>query len=201
MATKPTDRFDSLPDDLLRTGAHRAAPKRGAGWIAFAWAALATGVLVAVGLSGLAVIRGTIDLPFATPRMTGGPAITPTSTPSPTSTLSPTSTPSPTIQAKIDPALAITVLNGTTTKGLATATGNYLVKQGWTGASAKIGSRTNAPTSNVTKTVVYYGAAANEAAARAMVLSLKIGEIRLSQAYPGSPITVLLGSDYLPPAG
>ena len=195
MATKPTDRFDSLPDDLLRTGAHRAAPKRGGGWIAFAWAALATGVLVAVGLFGLAVIRGTIELPFAAPSMTGGPALTPTSTPSPAST------PSPTIHAKIDPALAITVLNGTTTKGLATATGNDLVKQGWTGASAKIGSRTNAPTSNVTKTVVYYGAAANEAAARAMVLSLKIGEIRLSQAYPGSPITVLLGSDYLPPAG
>ena len=195
MATKPTDRFDSLPDDLLRTGAHRAAPKRGGGWIAFAWAALATGVLVTVGLFGLAVIRGTIELPFAAPSRTGGPVLTPTSAPSRTST------PSPTIQAKIDPALAITVLNGTTTKGLATATGNDLVKQGWTGASAKIGSRTNAPTSNVTKTVVYYGAAANEAAARAMVLSLKIGEIRLSQAYPGSPITVLLGSDYAPPAG
>lgn len=195
MATQPTDRFDSLPDDLLRTGAHRAAPKRGGGWIAFAWAALATGVLVAAGLFGLAVVRGTVDLPLAAPSMTGGPASKPTSTPTSTPT------PSPAIQAKINPALPITVLNGTTTKGLATAAGNDLVRQGWTGASAQIGSRANAATSNVTKTVVYYGAAANEAAARAMVLSLKVGEIRLSQTYPGAPITVVLGSDYVPPAG
>ncbi len=189
MANTSTDRFDSVPDDLLRTGAHRSAPQRGRGWIAFAWAALATGVLVAAGLFGLAVIRGTIDLPFAT--------ATATAKASPT----PTPTPTPTITPKIDPALAITVLNGTTTKGLATAAGNDLVKQGWAGASEQIGSRTNAGSTDITKTVVYYGDAANEPAARAMVLSLKIGEIRLSAAYPGSPITVVLGSDYKLPAG
>jgi hypothetical protein len=93
------------------------------------------------------------------------------------------------------------VLNGTTTRALATSAGNDLVKQGWAGASEKIGSRTNASSSDITKTVVYYSDAANEAAARAMVLSLKIGEIRLSTAYPGSPITVVLGSDYKLPAG
>ena len=187
MATKSTDRFDRVPDDLLRTGAHRSAPKRGRGWIPFAWAALATGVLVAAGLFGLAVIRGTIELPFATPSATA------TSTPPPT--------PTPTSEAKINPALAITVLNGTKTKGLATAAGNDLVKQGWAGASEQIGSRTNAGSTDVTKTVVYYGDAANEGAARAMVLSLKIGEIRLSAAYTGSPLTVVLGSDYVLPAG
>ncbi|MHC5797534.1 LytR C-terminal domain-containing protein [Lacisediminihabitans sp. FW035] len=187
MATKSTDRFDSVPDDLLRTGAHRSAPRKGRGWIAFAWAALATGVLVAAGLFGLAVIRGTIELPFAAP--------------STTSTPSPTPTPTPTTEAKINPALAITVLNGTKTKGLATAAGNNLVTQGWAGASEQIGSRTNAASSNITKTMVYYSDAANEGAARAMVLSLKVGEIQLSQAYPGSPITVVLGSDYVPPAG
>jgi hypothetical protein len=187
MATKPTDRFDSVPDDLLRTGAHRAVPKRGRGWIAFAWAALATGVLVAAGLFGLAVIRGTIDLPFTPPSGSASPR--------------PSATPSPTAEAKINPALAITVLNGTTTKGLASAAGDNLVKQGWTGASSTIGSRTNAGSSDVAKTVVYYADAANETAARAMVLSLKIGEIRLSTAYPDSPITVLLGRDYVLPVG
>lgn len=189
MATKSTDRFDSVPDDLLRTGAHRAAPKAGRGWIAFAWAALATGVLVAAGLFGLAVIRGTIELPFATPSATG------------TGTPAPTPTPTPTVEAKINPALAITVLNGTKTKGLAAKAGDDLVKQGWAGASEQIGSRTNAASSDITKTIVYYGDAANEGAARAMVQSLKIGTIQLSQAYPGSPITVVLGSDYVPPAG
>jgi hypothetical protein len=187
MATTPPDRFDSVPDDLLRIGAHRSASTRGRGWIAFAWAALATGVLVAAGLYGLAVIRGTIDLPFAAQSAPASDA--------------PSPTPTPTIVAKIDPALPITVLNGTTRAGLATAAGDDLVKQGWTGASAQVGSRTNAGATNITATVVYYGAAANEAAARAMVLSLKTGEIRLSPAYPGSPITVVLGSDYVLPAG
>jgi hypothetical protein len=93
------------------------------------------------------------------------------------------------------------VLNGTITKGLATAAGNNLVKQGWAGASEQIGSRTNASSTNIAKTVVYYGKAANEDAARAMVRSLKIGEIRLSTAYPESKITVVLGSDYVLPAG
>lgn len=188
MATNPTDRFDSVPDDLLRTGAHRSAPRRGRGWIAFAWAALATGVLVAAGLFGLAVIRGTIDLPFAAPSATATGPIS--STPSVT----------PTVEAKIDPALSITILNGTTTKGLANTVGNDLVKQGWAGASEQLGSRTNTASPNITKTVVYYGDAKNESAARAMLLSLKIGEIRLSAAYPGSPITVVLGSDYVLPA-
>ena len=190
MANKPTDRFDSVPDDLLRTGAHRAAPKRGRGWFAFAWAALATGVLVAAGLFGLAVIRGTVDLPFATLSSSASATARPSPTPSST----------PTIEAKIDPTLAITVLNGTKTKGLASSAGNNLVAQGWTGASEGIGSRTNASSSDIVKTVVYYGDAAHAAAARAMVLSLKIGEARLSSAYPGSPITVVLGSDYVLPA-
>ncbi len=191
MATKSTDRFDSVPDDLLRTGAHRSAPKRGRGWIAFAWAALATGVLVAAGLFGLAVIRGTIELPFATASARASTTASASAAPSPT----------PTIETKINPALAITILNGTKTKGLAAAAGDNLVKQGWRGAAPDIGSRTNAGTSDITKTVVYYADAANESAARAMVLSLKIGEIRLSPAFPGSPITVVIGSDYVLPAG
>jgi hypothetical protein len=52
----------------------------------------------------------------------------------------------------------------------------------------------------VDKTVVYYSDPANEGAARALVASLKVGEVRLSKDYPASPITVLLGSDYRPGA-
>ena len=198
MATQSTDRFDIVPDDLLRTGAHRAAPKAGRGWIAFAWAALATGVLVAAGLFGLAVIRGTIDLPFISP--SAGATVAPTSTSTPTPTPTSTATPTPTAEAKINPALAITVLNGTKTKGLAATVGDNLLKQGWSGASSGIGTRGNASSSDITKTVVYYGDAANVSAARAMVVSLKVGELRFSPEFPKSPITVVVGSDYVPPA-
>lgn len=182
MATYQKDRFDSVPDDLLRTGAHRGPAKKGAGWIAFAWAALATGVLVAAGLLGLAIINGTLATSF--PFLGGGTSQTPTPTPTPTAS------------PKLDPSVPITILNGTPTNGLANTVGDNLVKQGWNGASANIGSRANAADRNITETFVYYSDPANEAAARALVLSLKVGEIRLSSVYTASPLTVVVGTDY-----
>jgi hypothetical protein len=189
MATYAKDRFDDVPDDLLRTGAHRGPARRGRGWIGFAWAALATGILVGAGLFGLAVLRGTVEIPFLS-----------TASASPSTSAAPSVTPTPTVTPLINPDLAITVLNGTTTKGLANAAGDNLVKQGWTGASLTKGTRSNTATPTITKTVVYYGDAANEAAAKAMVLSLKVGSAELSTAYPNSPLTVVLGTDYVLPA-
>ena len=183
MATYPQDRFDSVPDDLLRSGAHRGSAQKGHGWVVFAGAALATGALIVAGLIGLAVIRGTIELPFFAAGKTSAPTLT----------SKPTAVPS------INPALSITILNGTETNGLQKAAGDNLVKQGWAGASADTGSRANAATRNLTKTLVYYSDPANEGAARALVVSLKVGDIRLSGAYPQSPLTVVLGSDYVAP--
>jgi len=184
MATYQKDRFDSVPDDLLRTGAHRGPAKKGRGWIAFAWAALATGILVAGGLFGLAVVNGKIaDIPFF------APAATASATPSAT----------PTVEPKLDPAIAITILNGTNTTGLADKVGDELVKQGWAGAAEPTGTRANASTHDIKQTVVYYGDPANEAAAKALVLSLKVGTIQLSDAYPQSPLVVVLGSDFPTP--
>jgi hypothetical protein len=187
MATFPKDRFDSVPDDLLRTGAHRGPKRPGSGWIAFAWAALATGILVVLGLLGLAVINGKLDLPFSTISESPSPSVT--------------VTPTPTVSPKIDPSLEITILNGTNTTGLAGSTGDYLVTKGWAGASADAGTRTNASTKDIKTTVVYYNLAANEAAAKAMVESLGVGTIELSTAYADSPITVVLGADFTLPAG
>ncbi|MET4781285.1 LytR C-terminal domain-containing protein [Glaciihabitans sp. UYNi722] len=186
MATYPKDRFDSVPDDLLRTGAHRGPARKGRGWIAFAWAALATGVLVAGGLYGLSVVTGRIDLPFAA---------------APSKSSMPTPSVSPTAEAKLNPTIAITVLNGTSTAGLAVGAGNNLVTQGWGGASPDIGTRASASSTTIKKTIVYYSDPANEGAARALVLSLKVGDVALSDAYTEAPLTVVLGSDYVLPAG
>jgi hypothetical protein len=183
MATYLKDRFDSVPDDLLRAGAHRGPKRAGAGWIAFAWAALATGVLVAAGLFGLWTLRGSDSLPFL-------PQASSSASASPTPSVAPTTTP------KLDPKVAISILNGTKTVGLAGATGDYLVKQGWLGAAADIGSRSNADATDVKTTVVYYAAAADEAAARAMIQTLKVGTIQLSTAFPASPITIVIGADF-----
>src|SRR6185312_5173259 len=173
MANYPKDRFDSVPDDLLRTGAHRAPAKRGRGWIGFGWAAFATLVLVAAGLYGLAVVRGSIQLPFQA------------------------QSPTPSASPKLDPTVPITVLNGTTTQGLATKVGDYLVTKGWTGAGVDVGTRANASSSTIDKTVVYYKAAADEGAARALVQTLGVGAIRLTTDF-NDRITVVIGSDYKP---
>ena len=186
MATHPHDRFDDIPDELLRVGAHRAPAKKGRGWIGFGWAVLATVVLTAGGLVGLAAINNNInfDLPF----LQGGSTAAPTSTPTPT----------PAVEPKLDPDVALTILNGTPTPGLATQVGDALVAQGWKGAAEGIGSRANAATRDLAKTVVYYSEPNYESAARGIVLALKTGEIRLSSDYPASAITIVIGSDYKP---
>lgn len=184
MATYPKDSFDELPPDLLRVGSHRAPAKKGRGWIGFGWAVLATVLLTTVGLVGLAALNDKInfDLPF----FQAGE--TPTPTPTPTPTAAPT----------VDPAVPLSILNGTPTPGLATQVGEALVAQGWGGAAEGIGSRANAAVRDIEKTVVYYSDPAYEGAARGLVLALGTGDIRLSTDYPASTITIVIGADYKP---
>lgn len=184
MATHPHDRFDDIPDELQRVGAHRAPAKKGRGWIGFGWAALATIVLTAAGLFGLAAVNNSIsfDLPFFQAE------VTPTPTP----------TAIPTAEPKLDPDAPLTILNGTPTPGLATQVGDALLAQGWNGAAEGVGSRANAGSRDLEKTVVYYSDPSYEGAARGIVLALKTGEIRLSTDYPASVITIVIGADYKP---
>lgn len=183
MANFPQDRFDSVPEDLLRVGAHRAPAKKGRGWIGFAWAAFATLVLVVVALYALSVMTDRIHLPFQ------AQSAAPSASPTPTS--------APTTAPKLDATVPITVLNGTATPGLATQVGDYLVKQGWGGASMDLGTRANASSDKIDKTIVYYKDAADEGAARALVESLKVGDVKLSADF-NDRITVVLGTDYKP---
>ena len=189
MAIYPHDRFDELPDDLLRRGAHRAPPRKGRGWIALLWAVVATVVLIAGGLTVLSLITNRGN-PFTSQYV---------ATPSASSQRH-SSRALPTAEPKLDPDIPLTILNGTTTAQLANQVGDKLVAEGWNGAEEGIGSRLNASENTVDKTVVFYSDPANEGAARALVASLKVGEVRLSNDYPASPITVLLGSDYKPGA-
>jgi cell division septation protein DedD len=178
MANKyPKDRFDVVPDDISRVGAHRTPPKKGRGWIAFGWAALATVILVAIGVVGLLLLNGNLNF-----KDSG--ATTPTATASPTPTITPT----------VNPALNVTVLNGTTESGLATSLANTLTAAGWKVTTG------NASASNITSTVVYYSNAANEAAALGVVKSIPGATIELTQTFAetGADLTVVVGSDYKP---
>ncbi|MBH0023471.1 LytR C-terminal domain-containing protein [Salinibacterium sp. SWN248] len=189
MASYPKDRFDELPDDVDRIGAHRGPRRRGRGWIGFAWALLATGVLVFGGLFALSqYLDDDLGIPFfATPEE----AVV---TPEPTETVPPVTDP-----AAIDPerALTIDVLNGTPESGLQTTVFDELTAAGWpTGSAAPASAR------DIEDTYIYYSNPDDEDVAAGLVAAIGRGEIRLVEEdiFPGAELTVVLGTDYITPA-
>src|SRR5689334_16419557 len=106
MASYPKDRFDELPEDLERVGAHRSPKKKGGGWIGFAWAALATIVLIFGGGFVLTRYMG-VDLGLSSifPE-----PVAETPTPTPTPTADPLTDPTTIAPDRV---LVINVLNGT----------------------------------------------------------------------------------------
>ncbi|MFC6357038.1 LytR C-terminal domain-containing protein [Luethyella okanaganae] len=178
----PKDRFDDVPENIERVGAHRAPRRRGRGWIAFVWATVATIVLVGIGVVGLFVLNDRLS--FGT---SGGQSV-PQQAESPTPTAPPT----------LDPSLTVTVLNGTTTAGIAGTVGDLLASQGWT-----VAARSNASTEDIVETLVYYADPAHEGAARGVAAALPGAGVTLSADFKdsGANLVVVVGSDYVPPAG
>lgn len=192
MATTSRDRFDDIPDELVRVGAHRAPAKRGVGWIRFAWAALATGVLVLGGLYGLSLVYPSIS--FELPDLGGGVAA-PGESSAPEPEVTPITDP-----ALVDPALAlsISVLNGSPTDGLQQVAADQIELAGWGKPSAAVAGERDEEV-----TVIYYNGAEYEAIALglAQLLGTDPANIRNSDFYLGAPVTIVLGADYVPPAG
>jgi len=175
MAQKfPRDRFDSIPHGIDRVGAHRAPARRGAKWIRFGWAALATVVLAGIGIAGVMIFNDRLNVSG------GDPGATPSA--------SPVATAEPTI-APID----VTVLNGTATEGLAATAAATLTAGGVT-----VGATANASKDDLTETVVYYATPDLEGAARGVAGLLPEADVRLSESFAetGTPLVVVLGSDY-----
>lgn len=191
MASYPRDRFDDLPADLRRVGAHRGPARKGRGWVAFAWAALATGLLVLGGLFALNRFVGVdIGLPFlqAAEPTVGGPTAVPTATAAPANPADP---------AVVARNITVIVLNGTATADLENKVGDALAAASW-----KVDSRAAASTTDIAQTTVYYSDPANEDVARGVLAALGVGRITLvaPETFPGAALTAVVGSDYVAPA-
>lgn len=187
MASYPKDRFDELPEDVERVGAHRGLKRRGRGWIGFAWALLATGILVFGGLFALSqYLDDDLGIPFfATPTE-------PVASPEPVETVEPLTDPT---TIDLERALTIDVLNGSPESGLQTTVLEQLTAAGWpTGSAAPASAR------DIEDTYVYYSNPADEDVASGLVKTLGIGSIRLVEpdVFPAAELTIVLGSDYLP---
>jgi cytoskeletal protein RodZ len=204
----PPDRFDGIPDSPHRVGAHRSGAARHTGWIVFAWAALACGVLVAAGIGVLKIVDNnnqftdtSTSAATASGPSSSSPASTSPSTPSSSSSSSasqtPTSpsTPTPLLDpSKIDSSVtSIVVLNSTQRAGLAANASGVLKNGGWVVRST--GNTTSAAS---TSTVYYTSSAAdNQSIALGIAQKLGITDVQPSTAFPDATITVVLGSDYV----
>lgn len=191
MASISHDRFDELPDDLVRVGAHRAPPRPGRGWVKFGWAALATGLLILGGLYGLSRVNPAIS--FEIPVL-GEPGAEPgiSATPEPEAT--PLTDP-----ALVDPALNLTisVFNASPTDDQEDAAATQIELAGWGKPAAAVASARDQES-----TVIYYNGAQFESIALglAQLLGTDPANIANSDAYLGAPVTIVLGADYVPPA-
>ncbi len=184
MANFRTDQFDNVPANIDRVGSHRGPKVKGRGWIGFAWAVLATAVLIVGGLYVLSTLNSAVSFPLG-----GGNQPLPSDTPS--------STPTPEITPITDPAsiaarhITITVLNGTDIVGQQVQAGNILKTAGW-----NVVSEANASESTIKTTTIYYSNLADEDVAEGIQSALGVGNISYGGGFLGSPITVVIGSDY-----
>ncbi len=187
MAEQPRDRFDDIPENLGRVGAHRAPRSRRGTWVIIGVSALASGVLVVVGLYLLSLIsdRVTFEIPGLG---TAEPMPTPTETPSPTPSVEPITDPA---LAELPAGFTITVLNGTPVGGLGATARDLLTAPGW-----PVGTVTAAAQTDIEGTVVFYNDPALEGVAAGMAQLLGVGTFEQSDAFPGAPITIVLGADF-----
>ncbi|MGN6326288.1 LytR C-terminal domain-containing protein [Pseudolysinimonas sp.] len=189
MASFPRDQFDDVPDAGGRVGAHRGPARPGQGWIAFAWAALATGVLVLVGIFVLSRVDSSfqLNLPLA-----GGAGTTATAGASASAgaTAAPVTDPK-TLPTDLSQGLTISVFNGTATADLDAKAGDKIKNAGWPDPA-----RADSSSTKVKTTVIYYSDSRYEGVARGLAQLLGVGQVQLSDAFPGATVTVLLGADY-----
>lgn len=184
----PPDRFDDLPLDTGRVGAHRAPRSRAATWQLVGIGAAASVVLVVAGLIGLAAIDDRLELDI--PVLTAPPSDDPDAPGEP-------GEPQPepitdAADANLPEGFTITILDGTGSVGRGPQAQSALDARGW-----PVGTVTQAATADVEETVVYYTSADLEPVARGMVELLDgVADIELTDAFPGAPITIVLGTDY-----
>jgi hypothetical protein len=184
MANFRTDQFDNVPEDVDRVGAHRGPKARGRGWITFAWAVLATAILVVGGLYVLSTFNPNIKF-----GINAGSTSTPTPTGTPTPVITPVSDPTaPDVVAR---KITVTVLNGTAIVGLQNKAATKLTDKGWV-----IAGTSNSTATNLKTSTVYYSSKADEDVAEGIQSLLGAQDIQFSSAFPASPITVVVGSDF-----
>lgn len=183
MTDFPPDRFDDVPEHLGRVGAHRAPRTRRRRWIIVGWSALATGLIVLAGVFALGLVDENLVVEDPTTGAEGEPPVD--EGPEPVTPVTDPST------VDLDEAFTITVLDGTGSDTRGPQAESTLESLEW-----PVGTVTAAAQTDLETTMVYYSDPALEGVALGMTVLLDVGVIELSDAFPGAPITIVLGSDF-----
>lgn len=181
--TYPKDRFDELPADTARVGAHRAEnPRLRPGLVLF-WSAVAVLVLIAVGVLGTLLISGRLSI------FPSGSTSTPAAQ-------------APADAAPvIDTSYPVLILNATAERGLANAIAETVIGAGWSSESVNAGE---AGSQDFATTTIYYPSPEDEGAARGLAEVIGGANLEMSDAYPGpvdadgnpgTQLTVVVGAD------
>ncbi|WP_345751950.1 LytR C-terminal domain-containing protein [Microbacterium rhizophilus] len=169
----PRDRFDDVPRQAARVGAHRAEQPRTPRGVVLLWAALATVVLTIAGIIGFLVLSQRADELPSQPQS------------------------QPTVTPVVDTTYTVLVLNGTGTAGVAEEVAGRLVAAGW--AEDKVVPSDSSAT-DFPQTTVYYAAPEEEAAALGVAQAIGGARTEQSDQYstPGDEeqeLAVVVGLD------
>ena len=145
-------------------------------WVVLLWAALATIVLVAVGIFGTLIVTGRVVL-FPTPE--------------------PTVAPLPIVTPVLDPSYDVLVLNATPEEGLATQMKAVIVGAGFPTDNVTAGE---AGATDFAETTVFYALPEDEAAAAGLAQLIGGAKIEQSDAYPSASadrrqLAIVIGLD------
>ncbi|MDF2578547.1 MAG: hypothetical protein K0S49_126 [Microbacterium sp.] len=181
--TYPKDRFDELPADTTRVGAHRAENPRLRAGVLLVWAAVAILVLVAAGVVGTMIVTGRIALFPAEPTATAVVEAPVEADP------------------VVDTSYPVLILNATSERGLASSLRDTVVGAGW---SSDVVDAGEASTHDFATTTIFYVTAADEGAARGLAQVIGGADVEMSEAYagpdsddgaPSKQLTVVVGQD------
>ncbi|MCM3695889.1 LytR C-terminal domain-containing protein [Microbacterium oleivorans] len=152
------DRFDDVPHHPARVGAHRAENPRLRVGVIVLWSVVATVAIVAVGV---------LSTMFATGRLDFAPRSESTAT-------------SQVVAPQVDTSYQVLILNATPDAALGQAVRDDVIAAGWAEADVE---ESNASSDDFPTTTVYYGTAADEAAARGLADAIGGAEVSLDDTY------------------
>lgn len=146
------------------------------GWVVLLWAALATIVLIVLGIFGTLLASGRIEI-FPTPAPTAAPTVE--------------------VTPVIDTSYQVVILNATPERGLATQTKDLVVAAGWPDGSVL---PSDASADDFPETTVYYLTPEDEAAAAGLAEAIGGARVEQSEVYQpatddAKQLTVVIGLD------